>query len=321
MAAGLHGSARTTPRVRAELQTSQEATRILAARYGLNPKTVAKWRRRTTTADQPMGPSRPHSTVLTEVEEAIVIEFRRRTLLPLDDVLGCLRESIPKLTRSALHRCLQRHGISRLPQDKEQASKRGRFAETKIGYVHIDLCELRWAAGKVHMFLAIDRVSKFTYVEFYDRAKMLNATAFLKNVIKAFPYEIHTILTDNGMAFADLPKNRNGPTRQWGPHMFDRLCMASGITHKLTRPYHPWTNGQAERMNRTVKEATVKAFHYDSRESLSAHVQAFVTAYNFAKHLKALRWRTPFQAICDAWMKDPAPFSISPYHLIPRPHT
>src|SRR4051794_13424056 len=120
MATGLHGSARTTPRVRAELQASQETARTLTSHYGLNPKTVAKWRRRTTTADQPMGPAKPRSTVLTEAEEAIVVEFRRRTLLPLDDVLGCLRESIPKLSRSALHRCLQRHGISRLPRDEEK---------------------------------------------------------------------------------------------------------------------------------------------------------------------------------------------------------
>src|ERR671939_832046 len=109
MAAGLHGSARTTPRVRAELQASEAPTRALAARYGLNPKTVAKWRKRTTTADAPMGPTRPRSTTLTEAEEAIVVEFRRRTLLALDDVLGCLRESLPTLTRSALHRCLVRH--------------------------------------------------------------------------------------------------------------------------------------------------------------------------------------------------------------------
>src|SRR4051794_18476730 len=98
----LHGCARTTPRVRAELQASQESTRALAARYGLNPKTVAKWRARTGTADAAMGPKRPRSSALTEAEEAAVVEFRRRTLLPLDDVLGCLRESIPKLTRSAL---------------------------------------------------------------------------------------------------------------------------------------------------------------------------------------------------------------------------
>jgi hypothetical protein len=96
-----------------------------------------------------MGPHRPRSSVLTEAEEAIVVEFRRRTLLPLDDVLGCLREAIPALTRSALHRCLARHGISRLPRDEEKASKRQRFAETAIGYVHIDVCELRLAGGKL----------------------------------------------------------------------------------------------------------------------------------------------------------------------------
>src|SRR5215210_1536019 len=301
MAGVLHGSARTTPRIRAELQASQEATRVLAARHGLNPKTVQKWRKRTTTADQPMGPKRPRSTVLTEAEEAIVVEFRRRTLLPLDDVLGCLRASIPTLTRSALHRCLVRHGISRLPRDGEKASKRGRFAETKIGYVHMDHCELRLAEGKLHMFLAIDRVSKFTHVAFFEAATKINGAAFLREVLAVFPYAIHTVLTDNGMAFADLPQYRDGPTATWMGHIFDRVCREHGITHKLTKPYHPWTNGQAERMNRTIKDATIKVFHYPDLESLKAHVLAFVTAYNFGKHLKRLRWRTPFQAICEAW--------------------
>ena len=179
MAAGLHGSARTTPRVRAELQASQESTRALADRYGLNPKTVAKWRCRTGTADAPMGPGKPRSTVLTEAEEAMPVEFRRRTLLPLDDVLGCLREAIPALSRSALHRCLVRHGISRLPQS-EKASKRARFAETAIGYVHIDICELRLAEGKLFMFLAIDRVSKFVHVAFLDAATKANGAAGLR---------------------------------------------------------------------------------------------------------------------------------------------
>ena len=324
MAAGLHGSARTTPRVRAGLQRSQEATRSLAARYGLNPKTVAKWRRRGSTADAPMGPTRPRSSVLTEAEEAIVVEFRRRTLLPLDDVLGCLRETIPRLSRSALHRCLVRHGIPRLPRDQERASKRERFAETRMGYVHVDVCELRLARGRLFLFLAIDRVSKFTHVAFMDASTKANGAAFLREVVEVFPYQIHTVLTDNGMAFADLPKNRGRyPEIEaiFGGHIFDRVCAEHGITHKLTKPYHPWTNGQAERMNRTVKEATIKAFHYPDLEALKAHVLAFVTAYHFAKHLKALRWRTPFQAICDAWQADPSAFKIDPHHLIPGPHT
>jgi transposase InsO family protein len=317
MAGLLHGCARTTPCVRAELQASQASTRALAARYGLNPKTVAKWRARSDTADAPMGPHRPRSTVLTEAEEAVVVEFRRRTLLPLDDVLGCLRESIPRLTRSALHRCLERHGISRLPRDEEASSKRKRFAQTRIGYVHIDSCELRSAEGKVHMFLAIDRVSKFAYVELHATAEMATGAAFMRRVVAAFPYRIHTVLTDNGVAFTRCAASK------WDRmvHPFDRVCDEHGIKHKLTKPYHPWTNGQAERMNRTVKEATVKTFHYETLESLKAHLQAFLAAYNFAKHLKALRWRTPFQAVCDAWKNDPSSFKINPHHLIPGPNT
>jgi transposase InsO family protein len=252
------------------------------------------------------------------------VEFRRRTLLPLDDVLGCLRASIPALSRSALHRCLQRHGIARLPQGDAKASRRKRFAETTIGYVHIDVGELRLAQGRLFMFLAIDRVSKFTHVAFFDASTKMNGAAFLREVVAVFPYRLHTVLTDNGMAFADLPKNRGRyPEIEaiFGGHIFDRVCREHGIAHRLTKPYHPWTNGQAERMNRTVKDATVKAFHYPDLEALRAHVLAFVTAYNFAKHLKALRWRTPFQTIGDAWKADPAAFKIDPRHLIPGPHS
>ena len=64
--------------------------------------TVTKWRGRTTTADSPMGPTAPHSTVLSPDEEAMVVEFRRRTLLPLDDVLGCLRDTISTMNECSI---------------------------------------------------------------------------------------------------------------------------------------------------------------------------------------------------------------------------
>lgn len=158
----------------------------------------------------------------------------------------------------------------------------------------------------------------------------MNGAAFLRGVIAAFLYAIHTVLTDNGMAFADLPKNRGRYPEIvaiFGGHVFDQACKEHGIEHKLTKPYHFWTNaggGQAERMNRTVKEATIKAFHDSDLESLKAHVLAFVwafvSAYNFAKHLKALRWKTPFKAICQAWTKTPEIFKLNPRHLIPGPN-
>ena len=112
----LHGSATTTHAIRAAIQRSKATAKALAERHGINPKTVAKWRKRAFVHDAPMGPKAPRSTVLTVEEEAIVVAFRKHTLLPLDDCLYALQATIPHLTRSSLHRCYQRHGISRLPE-------------------------------------------------------------------------------------------------------------------------------------------------------------------------------------------------------------
>jgi hypothetical protein len=111
----LHGSARTTEAVRRALQRSEVSVRALARRYGISPTTVQKWRKCETTDDMSMWPAAPHSTTLSLEREAMIDAFRRHTLLPLDDCLYALEPSIPGLTRSSLHGCLQRHGISRFP--------------------------------------------------------------------------------------------------------------------------------------------------------------------------------------------------------------
>jgi hypothetical protein len=102
-----------------------------------------------------------------------------------------------------------------------------------------------------------------------------------------------------------------GSENALGPHIFDR------VEHRLTKPSHPKpshprTNGQAERMNRTIKDAAIKLFHAPDIESLKAHVPGFVAAYNFAKHLKTLRWKTPFDAMAPAWTTDFSIFKINP---------
>src|SRR6266850_976849 len=130
----LHGSATTTEAVRRAIQHSQESLRALAKRYGVNPKTIAKWKSRKSVSDLRTGPKEPRSTVLTVEEEAVVVAFRRHTLLPLDDCLYALQPTIPHLTRSSLHRCLQRHGISRLPQVEGEASPKRKFKAYPIGY-------------------------------------------------------------------------------------------------------------------------------------------------------------------------------------------
>jgi hypothetical protein len=206
----LHGSATTTEAIRRAIQRSQESLRTLAKRHGINPKTVAKWKKRSFVADLPTGPKQPSSTVLSIEEEAIVVAFRRHTLLPLDDCLYALQPTIPHLTRSSLHRCLKRHGISRLPQVENESAEKRKFKTYPIGYFHIDIAEVRTAEGRLYLFVAIDRTSKFAFVELHDKADRPTAVRFLEALIAAVPYRLHTVLTDNGIQFADLPKNRDG---------------------------------------------------------------------------------------------------------------
>jgi transposase len=119
--------------VRRAIQHSQESLRALAKRYGINQKTVAKWKKRTSVADLPTGPKEPKSTVLSIEEEAIIVAFRKHTLLPLDDCLYALQPTIPYLSRSSLHRCLQRHGIGRLPDVEGDRPQKKKFKSYPIG--------------------------------------------------------------------------------------------------------------------------------------------------------------------------------------------
>jgi transposase InsO family protein len=310
----LHGSATTTHAIRTAIQRSKAPLKELAAQYGLNPKTVAKWRRRAFVHDAPMGPKVVRSTVLTAEEEAAVVAFRRHTLLPLDDCLYALQATIPHLTRSSLHRCLQRHGISRLPE-VEGDRPRKTFKRYPIGYFHIDIAEVRTQQSKLYLFVAIDRTSKFAFAQLHPKADVRTATGFLQALVDTVPYRIHTMLTDNGIQFGDAIKHRSGPTARYRLHMFERVCREHGIEHRFTKPNHPWTNGQVERMNRTIKDATVRRYHYGSRQQLEAHLSAFLDAYNFAKRLKTLNGLTPYEAICKAWTLEPQRFLSDPTHL------
>ncbi|GGG17272.1 hypothetical protein GCM10010964_01910 [Caldovatus sediminis] len=317
----LHGSARTTEAVRRAIQHSQASLRDLARRFGVNPKTIAKWRKRSSVADQPTGPKAPRSTTLSAEQEAIIVAFRRHTLLPLDDCLYALQPTIPQLTRSSLHRCLQRHGISRLPEVEGDKATKKAFKAYPIGFFHIDIAEVQTAEGKLYLFVAIDRTSKFAFAQLVESATRVTASAFLEALVAAVPYRIHTVLTDNGIQFRFAPRYANGPTARYMTHMFAMRCRENGIEHRFTKINHPWTNGQVERMNRTIKDATVKRFHYESHDQLRRHLDDFVAAYNFGRRLKRLRGLTPYEFICKAWADDPKPFTANPHHQMPGLNT
>src|SRR5664279_4435310 len=310
----LHGCATTTETIRRAIQHSQESLRTLAKRYGINPKTVAKWRQRSFVADLPTGPKEAKSTVLSIGDEAIIVAFRRHTLLPLDDCLYALQPTIPHLTRSSLHRCLQRHGIGRLPDVEGEKPAKKKFKTYAIGFFHIDIAEVRTEEGKLYLYVAIDRTSKFAFVQLVDKANTVTAVSFLEDLIEAVPYRLHTVLADNGIQFADLPRNRDSWTARYRVHRFDQICREHSIEHRLTKPNHPWTDGQVERMNRTIKDATVKRYHYNNHDQLRQHLQLFIDAYNHARRLKTLRGLAPYEYVANIWEKQPERFKINPYH-------
>jgi transposase InsO family protein len=267
---------------------------------------------------------------LSVEQEAIIVAFRKHTLLPLDDCLYALQATIPELTRSSLHRCLKRHGISRLPEVEGDRPVRKKFRSYPIGYFHLDITEVRTEQGRLYLFVAIDRTSKFAYVQLHEKATRRVSGDFLRALLQAVPYQVHTVLTDNGTHFTS-PGNTCSAAGEiklamergelFRAHSFEYACAQNDIDHRLTKLKHPWTNGQVERMNRTLKDATVKRFYYEIHDQLRRHLDQFVAAYNFARRLKTLKGLTPYEFICKSWTKQPQRFKLNPTHQTPGPNS
>lgn len=182
---------------------------MLSRELGINPKTVSKWRKRASVDDLKKGPKAPHSTTLSAAEEAVVVVFRYNTWPPLDDCRYALQLSLLHLTRSALHRSVHRHRISRLPDVEGDKPKRQRFKRYPIGFFHIDIADVQTAEGKLSLSAGIDRTSKLAVTQLVDKADRRTAREFLEHLLKAVPFRIHAILTDNGIQFAEQPRNHN----------------------------------------------------------------------------------------------------------------
>ncbi len=140
MRMNLHANATTTSKIRAYIQSSTASVAELVAELGVSERTIRRWRSRTTTADRSHRPKRM-SISLTPTEEELVCELRTALDLPLDDIVEVMRRCVNnKLSRSAIHRCLQRHGISRRSKPVKPAM--GRFEDARIGFIHMDLKHL-----------------------------------------------------------------------------------------------------------------------------------------------------------------------------------
>jgi transposase InsO family protein len=199
------------------------------------------------------------------------------------------------------------------PEEKGQTQA---FKDYAPGYLHIDTAQINLGKDKWYLFVAIDRATRFVYVELHDHKRMNTAAEFLKQALAQYPFKVVKILTDNGIEFsynllveAKKPKDGRG-------HPFVKICEDQQIEHRTTLVKHPWTNGMVEAMNKKIKANTIKRFHYDSVEALKEHLYAYILNYNFNLKLRAIGRKPPFEAILDFYQKTPDIFTINPDHLI-----
>jgi transposase InsO family protein len=218
---------------------------------------------------------------------------------------------VKRSARSSLHRCLQRHGISRLPEVEGDKPGKKKFKAYPIGYFHVDIAEVRTAEGKLYLYVAIDRTSKFAFVQLVKKTGRTSASAFLTALIKAVPYKIHTVLADNGVQFTFPRRYADGPTARYTPHMFDMRCRENGIEHQLTKIKHPWTNGQVERMNRTIKEATVKRAITTTATGSSRAISPISST-----HTTTAGVSKPSRVITKTWTKEPERFRLASLQIL-----
>lgn len=304
----LHANARTTPKTREYIQKSSLSVIQLAKELGISERTVRHWKDRTDIYD------RSHCrhnllASMTHEEEEVIVELRQIVRLSLDDLVEVVNRCVnPNLKRSSIYRCLKRRGVAKLaPLEERKTSKP--FEATEFGYVHIDLKHLTRLQGHPsYVFVAIERTTRFVYVEVVNRRDAATITACLERFLNIFPGKVHTILTDNGSEFTDrfavckIGKEFDKPS---GGHSFDLICQKNKITHKLTRSFSPQTNGMVERFNRRLSEiiaakAAIRRNQgknkFASHQERNQFIMTFVENYNRTR-LRCLDYETPLQKL------------------------
>ena len=211
---------------------------------------------------------------------------------------------------------MQQRAISRLPEVGGDKPAKKRFKRYPIGYFHIDLAEVRTAEGKSNLFVAIDRTSKFAFVRLEKMAGKMEAAQFLRDLLQAPPYRIHTVLTDNGIQFTTRALDSHAFA-----HIFDRVCSENGIEHRLTKVRHPWTNGQVEPTESHDQGSQRQTLSLRRPRPASRHLADFIDVYNHARRLKALSGLTPYEFVCKRWISEPDRFAFDPIHQMPGLNT
>lgn len=305
----LHNNA-CTNLVQRKIFQSSELTQIeLSRTYSVSTKTVKKWKERDYTNDKS---SRPNNIryALSSTQQSIIVSVRKSTWATVDDLVNVLKPLIPEIGHSNCARTLVRNNVNQIPTVEREKKI---FKNYPPGYLHIDVTYLPKINGvKKYLYVAIDRATRFIHVKLTDKRNKSCSLAFLKECLEYYPIKITKILTDNGLEFTTDTYKMHMKIKRPKDHAFTQECKKNGIEHRRTKVRHPWTNGLVERVNKTIKDATVKRYTYLNYDQMNASIRSYEQIYNFTRKHSAINRKTPYQSMLEWYHKDHTLFKFDP---------
>ncbi|WP_043822674.1 DDE-type integrase/transposase/recombinase [Delftia sp. RIT313] len=320
MLTSLHKNARTTLATRADIAASSEPASVLARRYGITEQTVYKWKKREVFHDRSHTAHRLQ-TILNPAQEMIVVHLRQTLMLSLDDLLTVAQEFLcPQVSRSGLDRCLRRHGKEKLghPNAKPPSSTRQGSRRHKPGHVHIDVKQISQMEGRTsrrYLFVAIDRSTRWVFVQLKANKTTASAQAFLKALHGTCPIRITKLLTDNDKEFTERVFANKDPQIPNVKNEFDQLCQELGIEHHQTNTKAPRANAPLKHSTACVADV-LKTRRFKAHEDLEQTLLRYVTLYNHKLPQSALKNKTPIQCMKDWHQTHPNLFHRKPYERL-----
>jgi transposase InsO family protein len=309
-----HSNAKTNVHFRSLIHNSDLKSVALSKKYSVSKNTICKWKDRANFEDKS---SRPHTInySLSYEEKLILIHLRSATWWALDEINELVFGDQANSKRSAVYRLFKSNDINTVPHEKKEEAKK--FKEYSPGFIHLDVTYLpKIDTKKRYLYVVIDRATRLMYYKIYDNKTAINTKNFILETIAFLPFNITHILTDNGLEFTNrLIKSKKGePCKK--PSLLDEICTKENIEHRLTKPFTPKTNGMVERLNKTIKENTIKLHQYENLEQMQADLGQFILTYNTIRRhgslRKELNVKTPLKAIYKWYELEPDIFKETP---------
>jgi transposase-like protein len=309
-----HSNARTNIYVRELIHNSNLTNLELSQKFEVSQNTIGKWKNRTVFDDKSSRPNHIQYS-LSYDEKLILIHLRSTTWWPLDEIVEMVYGDDASSKRTAVYRLFKSNDINTIPQEKKEQAKK--FKEYSPGYLHLDVTYLPKINGiKRYLYVVIDRATRLMYYRIYDNKTSINTKEFILEAMEFLPFNITHILTDNGLEFTNrLLKSKKGESCK-KLSLLDEVCVDKKIEHRLTEPFTPKTNGMVERVNRTIKDNTIKINTYQDLEQMETNLYGFLQTYNSVRRHSGLRKelnvKTPLNAVHKWYELEPNLFKENP---------